>query len=169
MKSNRSFHIERVEKDMPILSNGEDTPLEKTPGNLSRIYYMRQKHSKHIKDDINFSQTTSKPAVIEMSQSKFTEVITKSTIFSAVAQEPFVTVKTESFISDSPSSHSNRPIPSPAGLIKQYDAVFKEAEQFIHRELHYWKDNVELKYFNHLYKEHYNMTASITSMRQQAM
>ena len=107
-----------------------------------------------------------------MSQPEFTEVITESTIFAAVTQEPFVTVKTESTISDPPSSSSNQPIPSPTNLIKQYDATFKEAEhyeQFIHQELKYWKDTIELKYFNHLYKEHRNLTASITSMREQAM
>jgi hypothetical protein len=108
-----------------------------------------------------------KPATIKMSQPEFTEVITESTIFAAITQEPFVTVKTESTISDSPSSSSNQPTPSPADLIKQYDATFKEAEQyeqFVHQELKYWKDTVELKYFNHLYKEHQNLTASITTM-----
>src|SRR5271168_3742248 len=107
-----------------------------------------------------------------MSQPKFVEVITKSTTFSAVTQEPFVTVKTESTISDPPSVSSNQSLPSPADLIKLYDATFTEAEQyerFVNQELKYWKDTVEFKYFNHLYKEHRNLTASITSMREQAM
>src|SRR5271168_5496801 len=73
---------------------------------------------------------TPKPATIKMSQPKFTEVITESTIFAAVTQEPFVTVKTESTISDPPSSSSNQPVPSPTDLIKQYDATFKEAEHY---------------------------------------
>src|ERR1700678_2099649 len=107
-----------------------------------------------------------------MSQPEFVDVVTESTTFSAVTQEEFVTVKTESSLSDSPSLSSNHSLPSPADLIKLYDTTFTEADQyerFVNLELKHWKDTVEFKYFNHLYKEHRNLTASITSMREQAM
>jgi hypothetical protein len=107
-----------------------------------------------------------------MSQPEFVDVVTESTTFSAVTQEEFVTVKTESSLSDSPSLSSNHSLPSPVDLIKLYDTTFTEADQyerFVNLELKHWKDTVEFKYFNHLYKEHRNLTASITSMREQAM
>src|ERR1700678_4265867 len=103
-----------------------------------------------------------------MSQPQFIDVNTKSIILSTTMQEPFITVNTEPSLSDSSSSHSSHSIPSPSDLIKLYDSTFNEAElyeEFIAQELKQWKDNVELKYFNHLYKEHQNMTASIKSMR----
>jgi hypothetical protein len=87
-----------------------------------------------------------------MSQPEFIDIHTEATILSADTTEvSFVTVETEPLPLHIPNTLlSLHPTLSSCMML-----TFNKAEQYVvTQELKSWKNNVKLKYFNDLYKEH---------------